>query len=377
MSRLSKKSPSVCTDLPLDNPDICHKLNVLRQLLRSCFGPTGRLKQVHNNIGGHVITTSTSSVLFPALSSSQPLLKLITASVLNHVSRFSDCGLFAANLCLALIGQVKQSGLRSSVAISVNKQLLGMCTSYLNQEDCGCKVKINFSSSQHLITLARSVISSKPACMLTEKEALHISMLAVQAFVLTVPCDNPGQFSLGRIVTVPIEGHSLLDSAVFPGLLVEMPDALYPSNVENIGRGPLRLVLFSISLSGDLFDVVEGSLEVHQGADMESQILERLLELGERVVKDEVNVFACQKVIHPVLQRHLRCHGIVVVERLGIALMEPLTQLTGQSVIIWNQCCVQVKYRTEVIGRCSYLGYIFLWPVRLYSPIIIEVQIGQ
>ncbi|TDH01098.1 hypothetical protein EPR50_G00176620 [Perca flavescens] len=342
MSRLVKKSPSLCTDLPLDNTDICNRLHLLRQLLRSCIGPTGRLKQVHNNIGGHVITTSTSSVLLPAISSSQPFINLIKTSILNHVSRFSDCGLFAAILCLSLIEQAKQSGLRGNVATSVNKHLLGLCTSYLQQEDCGCKVKLDFCSSQSLITLARSIISSKPACVLTEREALHISKLAVQAFLLTVPCNSPGIVSLGKIVTVSVEGHSVLNSAVFPGLLVDMPDVFCLNKVENLHSNPMRMVLFSTSLAGDLSDL-GGIIEVHPGVDTDSQILDQLLKLGKQVVKDDVKLFICQKVIHPVLQQYLRSHGIIVIERLGITLMEPLTQLTGAQPVATLHTTIPAK----------------------------------
>lgn len=330
MSRLVKKSPSLCTDLPLDNTDICEKLHLFLQLLRSCFGPKGRLKQVHNNIGGHVVTTSTSSVLLSAISSSQPFINLIRTSILNHVCRFSDCGLFAAILCLSLIEQAKQSGLRGHVAIGVSKYVLGLCTGYLQREDCGCKVKIDFSSSQNLTKLASSIISSKPACVLTEPEAIHISKLAVRAFLLTVPCHSPGIVRLGKIVTVSVEGLSVLNSEVFPGLLVDIPDALCLEKVETSHSNPLRMVLFSASLAGDLSELGDGIIEVHPGVDTDSQILDHLLELGEQVVKDKVKLFICQKVIHPVLQQYLRSHGIIVIERLGITLMEPLTQLTGR-----------------------------------------------
>ncbi|XP_051816171.1 McKusick-Kaufman/Bardet-Biedl syndromes putative chaperonin isoform X2 [Acanthochromis polyacanthus] len=328
MSRLDKKSPSLCTDRPLDNTDISNKLNLLRQLLKSCFGPTARLKQVHNNIGGHVVTTSSSSVLLPVISSSQPFINLIKASILNHVSRFSDCGLFAAIFCLALIEQAKRSGLRGNVSIRVNKHLLALCSGYLQGEDCGCKVKLDFCSSHNLITLARSIVSSKPACVLTEQETLHISKLAVQAFLLTVPCSSPGTVSLGKIVTVPVEGYSVLTSVVFPGLLVDMPDGLCLTKFDYLSN-PIRMVLFSTSLAGDLSDLGDGMIEVHAGVDTESQILDQLLELGKQVVDDEVKLFVCQKVVHPVLQQYLRSHGIIVVERVGITIMEPLTQLTG------------------------------------------------
>ncbi|CAG6017614.1 unnamed protein product [Menidia menidia] len=328
MSRLRKKSPSLCMDLPLNNSELCNKLHLLRELLRSCYGPTARLKHVHNNIGGHVITTSSSSVLLPVISSSQPFINLIRTSILNHVSRYSDCGLFAALLCLSLIEQAKQSGLRENVAIRVNKHVLAVCTSYLQQEDCSCKVKFDFCSSHHLITLARSVISSKPACLLTEPEMLHVSKIAVRAFLLTVPCNVPGTVTLGRIVTVTVESRSVLDSDVFPGLLVDLPgDNCF--NKLDITSTPVHVVLFSASLAGDLPEVGDGAIEVHSSLDIESQILDLLLEIGRQVVQDDVKLFVCQKVIHPVLQHYLRNHGVIVVERLGITLMEPLTLLTG------------------------------------------------
>lgn len=98
MSRVCKKKPSVCTDEPLSNDELCHKLAVLRHALTSCYGPRGRLKQIHNNVGGQVQTTSTSAVLLKATTFSEPLLKLIAAAILDHTARFSDCGLFTGRL---------------------------------------------------------------------------------------------------------------------------------------------------------------------------------------------------------------------------------------------------------------------------------------
>ncbi|XP_034537407.1 McKusick-Kaufman/Bardet-Biedl syndromes putative chaperonin [Notolabrus celidotus] len=342
MSRLVKKSPSLCTDLPLDNSDVCTKLRLLKELLKSSFGPSGRLKQVHNNIGGHVVTTSSSSVLLAALSSSQPLVNLIKTSILNHVSRFSDCGLFAALLCLSLIEEAKQSGLRRNVSIKVNKHLLGLCITHLQQEDCGCKVRLDFCSSQTLLTLARSVISSKPACVLTEAETCHMSKLAVQAFLLTVPCSSPGTVRLGRTVTVGVEGHPVMDSSVFPGLLLEVHD-VFSLKMLNMHADPLRVVLFSASLAGDLSELGDGIIEVHTGVDTDSQILDQLLELCKRAVEDGVKLFVCQKVVHPVLQQYLRSCGVMVIERVGIALMEPLTLLTGAQPVASLHASVPAK----------------------------------
>ncbi|XP_019726259.1 molecular chaperone MKKS isoform X1 [Hippocampus comes] len=329
MSRLVGKSPALCTDLPLENSDILNKLHLLGQLLRSCFGPSGRLKHIHNNIGGQVVTTSTSSVLLPAIYSSTPFLNLILASIRNHVSRLGDCGLFAAILCVTLIEKVKQSGLRQNEAIRINKHLLGLCTTYLEDKECGCKVKLDFSSSHNLIKLVRNILCSKPATMLREYETLHISKLAVEAFLLTVPSNSNGVVTLGMTVIVPIEGLPVMESKVFPGLLVDVPVGFEDLEPRNQPCSPLRVVLFSTSLAGHLSEIGDGPIEVQYGTDMDSQILDQLLEIGKQVFKDNVKICVCQKVIHPVLQQFLRSHGVIVVERVGINLMQPLVQLTG------------------------------------------------
>ncbi|KAF7669112.1 hypothetical protein LDENG_00243170 [Lucifuga dentata] len=314
-----------------------------------------------------MVTTSTSSVLLSNISSSQPFINLIKTSILNHVSRFSDCGLFAAILCLVLIDQAKQSGLRGNVAIRINKHLLDLCTSYLHREDCGCKVQLDFCSSQNLITLALSIISSKPACALSDPEALHISKLAVQAFLLTVPCDTPSKVSLGKIVTVSIEGQSVLDSAVFPGLLVDMPDVICSIKLEHVDSNPLRMVLFSVSLAGDLSELGDGIIEMHPGTDPDLQILDQLLELGKQVVKDKVKLLVCQKVIHPVLQQFLRCHDVVVIERLGLSLMEPLAQLTGAQPVATLHTTIPPKTYGQVrdlsIKQFGSKTMLYLYPV--------------
>nr|XP_057914899.1 McKusick-Kaufman/Bardet-Biedl syndromes putative chaperonin [Doryrhamphus excisus] len=353
MSRLVKKSPALCTDQPLETSDILVKVNLLGQLFRSCFGPSGRLKHVHNNIGGQVVTTSTSSLLLPYISSSQPFLNLILSSIHNHIGRFSDGGLFAAIVCFTLIERAKQFALKGQVTTVVYKHLLGLCTSYLQQEDCGCKVNLDFGSSHNLITLARSVLCSKPACMLTGQEALHISKLAVQSFLLTVPSNSNGIVTLGMTLQVTIDGLPVKDSAVFPGVLVEMPDDYEGLEMRNPTSNPLRMVLFSASLAGDLSELGDGTIEVHCIADMDSDILNQLLEIGKQVVKDGVKLFVCQKVIHPVLQQYLRSHGVIVIERVGIKFMQPLTQLSGSQPVATLLTTIPTKVYGKVGNMIS------------------------
>ncbi|XP_036403248.1 McKusick-Kaufman/Bardet-Biedl syndromes putative chaperonin [Megalops cyprinoides] len=355
MSRLCKKHPSLCTSNPLTDEEVCRKLALLRRIFASCFGPSGRLKQIHNNVGGHVLTTSTSTVLLKALTLSHPMLKLLSASVLNHVSRFSDCGLFTAILSSTLVENTKSLDIEPSLAIKVNRRLLDMCTSYLTKENCSCKVKVDFSSSHGLLVLAQSVITSKPACMLTRREAQHICSRVVQAFLRTVPCDTPGRVYLGKVVTVSVEGQPVEESAVFPGLLVDMPENLCLADVAKLGPGPFRVVVFNASLAGDLSETEEGALEVDGSACPEAAVLEQLLRLGEQVVADKVELFVCQRVVHPVLQQYLKRHGVIVVERLGISLLEPLLQVTGAQAVATFQAPVPVQSYGQVTGlvvRC-------------------------
>ncbi len=332
MSRICKKKPAVCTDEPLSNSNICQKMALLRSILSTAYGPTGRLKQIHNNVGGHVLTTSTSTALLKRVDMSEPLLKMISTAVQHHTARYSDSGLFMGILMLRLIENTKKYNLRTVAAAKVYKHLVEESNTYLKGDFCGCKVPVDFTSCDSLVALARSMITSKPACMLNSKETQHISSLIAQAFLYSIPCNSSGVTCFGRTVTIGIEGQSVSDSSVFPGLLVDVPEMLQTVDLKRLGSGPFKVVVFNISLSGDISDLEDVGLEIHRGVDPERDLLQQLLKLGEQVVKDNVRLFACQKVVHPVLQHYLRKHGVAVIERLGLALIEPFVQITGKSL---------------------------------------------
>ncbi|KAL1262730.1 hypothetical protein QQF64_005469 [Cirrhinus molitorella] len=333
MSRICKKKPAVCTDEPLSNSNICQKIFLFRNILSTAYGPTGRLKQIHNNVGGHVLTTSTSTALLRRVDMSEPLLKMISTAVQHHTARYSDCGMFMGIFMLGLIENTQKYNLRTITAAKVYKHLVEECNAYLKGDSCGCKVPVDLTSCDSLIALACSMITSKPACMLNSRETQHISSLIAQAFLYSIPCNSSGVTCFGRTVTIGIEGQSVSDSSVFPGLLVDVPEMLHPADVERLGSGPFRVVLFNVSLSGDISEVGDVTLEIHRGVDPERDLLKQLLKLGEQVVKEKVRLFACQKVVHPILQHYLRKHGVVVIERLGLALIEPFVQITGAQAV--------------------------------------------
>lgn len=333
MSRVDAKRLSVCTSEPLSQELVAHDLSVFREMVKSCYGPTGRLKQFHNGTGGSVRTTSHASALLGSLCVAHPVVKLLTAAVQNHVSHFGDGGLFTAVLCCSLLGKLRGLNMASHTLVKISQHLLSQCLDYLASEGCGCKIPVDFSSSKVLLDLVRSVLTSKRGCLLSRKEADHVSTLMLKAFLLTVPQDaGTGVTGFGKCLYVPMKDKRVMDSSVCPGLLIETPEfhlaRVLPGR--RAASGPVRTALFSVSLSGDVCNAGEGALLVHPGVSLEAAVLDQLLSLGQQMVKDGVGLAVCQKVIHPALKQYLKENQVVAVERVGVALMEPLKEMTGK-----------------------------------------------
>lgn len=334
MSRLELKKPSLCSSGPLNTEILSKSLSVLSEIMISSYGPSGRLKHVHNGRGGYVLTTSQSSALLKSISATHPVLKVLIAAVTNHTSNFSDCGLFAAIMCCALVRHFQRINLALRSVVNITRHLLNSCIDYLSSKECVCKLTVEFDSSKALMCLARTALTSKPACMLTINEAEYVSTLIVRAFLLTVP-NEPGNNVLGKGVIVPVEGQRVMESAVLPGLLIEMPGfKLHRLFSENIcSANCIKTALFSISLSGDLCSNGEATLFVQSDVSPEAAVLEQLLCLAKQMINDQVDLVLCQKVIHPSLKQYLHENHVMAVERLGAAQMEPLTQMTGAQPI--------------------------------------------
>lgn len=330
MSRFEAKKPSLCKAEPLTSERVRSTLSVLKGILVSCYGPSGRLKQLHNGLGGSVCTTSQSSALLRNLSVTHPVLKVLTASVQNHVSCFSDCGLFTAILCCNLIENTQRIGLTPTKVIKLNKDLLSFCTSYLKSEACSCRIPVDFSSTHILLGLIHSILTSKPACMLTRKETDHISALLLKAFLLTIPESTEDRFILGKSIIVPLKGQGVTDSTILPGLLIEMSEVQL-RRLPTRKSSTLKVALFCVSLSGDFSNAGEGTVVVPYQVSLENAVLEQLLNLGRQLVSDHVGLVLCQKVIHPSLKQFFSEHHIIAIDRVGVTLMEPLSKVTGKN----------------------------------------------
>ncbi|XP_008825407.1 McKusick-Kaufman/Bardet-Biedl syndromes putative chaperonin [Nannospalax galili] len=333
MSRLEAKKPSLCNSEPLTSELVRGTLSVLKGIVVSCYGPAGRLKQLHSGLGGCVCTTSQSSALLRNLSVSHPILKVLTTSVQNHVSCFSDCGLFTAILCCNLIENVQRTGLTPSIVIKLNNYLLSLCTNYLKSDTCGCRLPVDLSSTHIFLCLVHSVLTSKPACMLSKKEIDHISALILKAFLLTIPESTEDHVILGKTIIVPLKGQRVIDSTVLPGLLIEMPEVQLRRLLPVQKSSTLKVALFCVSLSGDFSDCGEGTVIVSSQVSLENAVLDQLLNLGRQLVSDHVDLVLCQKVIHPSFKQFLSAHHIIAIDRVGVTLMEPLSKVTGTTPI--------------------------------------------
>ncbi|XP_065776937.1 molecular chaperone MKKS isoform X4 [Muntiacus reevesi] len=339
MSRLEAKKPSICRREPLTGERAGARLAALRGLLTSCYGPAGRLKQLHNGRGGPVAATSHSAALLAGLPVSHPVLKVLTAAVRNHVACFSDGGLFTAILCCNLVENVQRLGLTPTTVIRLNKHLLSLCTRYLKSEVCACRIPVDFGSTQILLSLVRSILTSKPACMLIAKEIDHISTLILKAFLLTIPENAQEHIILGKSIIVPLKGQRVIDSAVLPGILIEVSEVQLMKILPIKKSDSFKVAVFCVSLSGDLSDTGEGTLLVSYGVSLENAALDQLFNLGKQLVSDHVDLVLCQKVIHPSLKQFLRTHQIIAVDRIGVSLMEPLSKVTATvcSLLLCNR----------------------------------------
>ncbi|XP_038606972.1 McKusick-Kaufman/Bardet-Biedl syndromes putative chaperonin [Tachyglossus aculeatus] len=336
MARLEAKKPSLCTSVQLTKDAVSQSLSVLRGIVASCYGPCGRLKQLHNGVGGCVCTTSQSCAILGRLSVTHPVLKILTTSVQNHLTRFSDCGLFTAILCCNLVERCQKINLAPRTVIEANKHLLSLCVEYLTSEVCACRIPVDFSRTRTLLQLVRSILTSKPACMLTVREVDHIGALILRAFLLTVPQNAEGGGILGKSVIVPLKGHRVMDSTVLPGLLIEiMPEfqlmRMFPDKTLPVRTQ--KMALFCVSMAGDLPDAGEGTVVISCDVSLETAALDQLLILGKQLINDQVDLVVCQKVIHPSLKQYLNRHHIIAIDRVGLALMEPLAQMAGAQPI--------------------------------------------
>ena len=318
------------TTTTLQHPDNIQALETFTLLIQSCYGPTGRLKTIQNSCGGQVTITSSSSVFVKRLSVSRPLLRLMLAAIGGHVVTCSDGGLFCALLMTNLVKSCRELDLHPVLCIEVNELLLKMSMEFLNS-DQSCRVSVNVSDIQAMLSLIRSVISTKPACGLTPRETDFICNLTLHAFLRGLPSSAGGRLRIPTVRYILVEGKTPMDSLILDGVLVESPQIpTYTSKkLDLLRQDGIRVALFNTSLAGGGEGFPDVTLETKEGVSPEDASLKQLLALGSHLIQQKIGLLACQKVVHPGLKRFLRSRGVLTIDRLSIVHIDAVQMITG------------------------------------------------
>ena len=336
-TRLVSKQQSDLQISALKDPGTQAALKTLHTIVSSSFGPWGKLKLLHNNLGGHVVMTSTAGRLLQGLSVSKPIIRLVTTAIQGHITAYGDGGLSAATLALNLIQNALQLDIHQRLIMDVYDILLGKCLDYLTSDACTCKVSLDLGKMSTLLTLTESIIGTKPACSLTEKEVQHLSRINLEAYIKTAHQDPQARTDC-RVQFACVEGLPPSQTHILSGVLFETPhiptyrkrplELVSMKTGEHAGE--VKVVVFNGSLAGDAEEALAVRYDVNEGLDVMEMILGRLRECVDGLVAAGVGIVLCQKVVHPTVKSHLHSLGVLVLDRLGTQYMSSMQVLTGQ-----------------------------------------------
>ncbi|XP_038075215.1 McKusick-Kaufman/Bardet-Biedl syndromes putative chaperonin-like [Patiria miniata] len=354
-----QQQKTLTTVQKLSHSDVAQALETFKLLIQSCYGPAGHLKTIQNSCGGQVTVTSTASVLVRQLSVSRPFLRLMLAAFEGHVASCSDCGLFCALLMTNLIQSCSELDLHPVLCIDINELMLKLCLDYLNSDD-SCRVDVNIADSQTMMSLVRSVISTKPACGLSLRETDLICNLTLQAFLYGLP-SSESNISIPSLKYVLVEGRTPMNSHIVEGVLIESPQIPpYTSKGFNLPRqddGSIKVALFNTSLAGGGESFPDVHLETGEGVTVDRASENHLLTLGSCLVQLRVGLLACQKVVHPCLKRFLRSHGVLTIDRLSLVHIDAVQMVTGARPL----GAVQSTIPEDALGVIGNLTHLVLY----------------
>jgi McKusick-Kaufman syndrome protein len=335
-ARVADQQPSEICQKHLEDQDTRDSVALLLSIVKSCYGRLGHLKMVQNACGGHVTITSASSRLFPVLSISKPVLKLITTAVQTHLRQFNDGGLFSSLFALFIIK-------KSLNVVAVNRILMcdvldylkEFCMDFFNSQNCHLKFDLDFSNINMMLMLLRSVMGTKCGCSLNDAELDYICQLVLETFLKTFRENTKGN-NFSHVDTVVVIGSSPLHSCFKSGVLFQKQHSeklrqnLQVKKIQRDDSEAIRCCLVDISLSGDSEEFLNITFEMDAGNTIENGIVEAIVRLCKKLISDGVGIVFCQKVIHPAVQEFLRGKGVLAIDRLGLASAKALLGLTGK-----------------------------------------------
>ena len=270
-SRTVHKEQSDLHIATLDDQYTRQCLATLREVMRTCYGPHGKIHMVHNNTGGHITFTGCSGRLLQVLSVNNALTRVVKTSLESHLSRNSDGALFCGMLCLLLVENSlkleNDNDVHRQLLTDIYEVLLTECLQCLNSSDFQARTQLDFSSIDMSLSYIKTAIQSKLiSCGLRIEDLDHFAPLILKTFLeVYSPSGN-----LGTIHYLTIEGLPAKESKRLNGVLFEMPSIpVYrkdPLKVKRIADGPekgqIRIVLVLTSMSGDTEELPEATYEL-------------------------------------------------------------------------------------------------------------------
>lgn len=313
-------------------------LKLLKNIAITSRGPHGKVKVIQNSAGGHVNLTSSSGRLLPALSISRPLLKLLTTSAEGQIQTFGDGGLFLMACCLNIVELSENSLTGNRILIEIFEELMELALGELKSDNFLGKIHLSLSNTVQILSLVKTILSSKPLCKLSEDSVNLLASMIVECFLSSVKDDNKNTNS---VLILTAEGKSVNQSRHVPGILM-----LYPE-ISSSCEKKLHLItkdkkivvaLVTTSMSGDSEEVMQGRYQQNIEVDAEQTVIECMKSFCHCIKDCGVGIVMCQKVVHPIIKFQLRQSGIFVVERMGAKLTSFVQDLTGATPIESFSC---------------------------------------
>lgn len=342
-ARTAAKDPCVVRTRLLEDSGLRQRLSVLRSLFDSSFGPQGRLHVLHNDSGGQVTCTSSSSRLLQGLSICDPVVRLVTTAVEGHLRLYSDGGHVVTLLSLNLIETCLDLNVNRRLIVEIHELLLESCLEWLNGAPYGSGVDV--CNPDDVSKVVRSQLTSKPGCLLSRDDLSGVVSLVRDAFQETFGFAGGAGRELVRLVG--IEGEPATHSHLVRGILHETPQIpAYRRTPLGLPVAPSRganptvaVALVKVSMAGDSDSWLDVQYEVTGTRDkvtsvLDDAVLAEMLTFAERlVVEGHIGLLACQKVVHPKVKASLRRHGVLVLDRLGVEMFMALVDLAGGAPI--------------------------------------------
>lgn len=319
-------------------------LNEYQRIILSCIGPVnGCLKLVSkSNDYNDLKLTSCSFNLFSILydlknSTNNEKEKwqfdLIKTIVTNcHFEHYYDSGLFLCHLINEFL--ILESG-----HYNCNKKFIDSILNELIEHlktDSLIRCKLDLNNIQFMRTFTSTCLKSKYIINQDDLNETFIN-LCLKAYIKSFQ-DNTDTFTNLIYLFNENNSFSLSDSQLFNGILFQTSDTLQQHITSSNNK--LKCVLFDSSFSGDFGQINEQDFQIEINSNQFQNnrnvflMMNKFIELVDYLINTyKINVFLCQKVIHPSLKVYLSKKNVIYVDRLSILITKPMSSLTGCKIV--------------------------------------------